>query len=63
MIDRVKGGWAVRSRRGRRLAKKPKSKQAAIRQLYAVEMSKARRAGASAKSARRLASAAIKESV
>ncbi len=43
MIKKVKGGYAATSRSGRRLSKRPKSEQGALKQLYAVEASKARR--------------------
>lgn len=43
MIKRVKGGYKATSESGRPLSKKPKSKAGALRQLRAVEASKARR--------------------
>lgn len=44
MIKKV-DGYVAASESGRRLSKKPKSKEEALKQLYAVEMSRARRAG------------------
>lgn len=43
MIKKVNGHVAT-TESGRRLSKRPKSKKGAIEQLYAVEMSQARRA-------------------
>ncbi len=43
MIKRVKGGYAAASGSGRRLSKAPKSKSAALKQLYAVEQGQMRR--------------------
>lgn len=43
MIVRVSGGWKAASEGGRTLSKKPKSRQAALAQLYAIESSKVRR--------------------
>lgn len=45
MIKKVKGGFKATSSKGRPLSKKPKSKSAAIKQVVAVEYSKARAAG------------------
>lgn len=45
MVKRVKGGFKAVSSKGRPLSKKPKSKVAAIKQVVAVEYSKARQAG------------------
>ena len=42
-IHKVPGGHKVFSRKGRPLSKKPKTHVAALRQLRAVEASKARR--------------------
>ena len=43
MIVKVKGGFKAASSSGKPLSKKPKSKAGALRQLRAVEASKARR--------------------
>lgn len=43
MIKKVKGGYKATTESGRPLSKEPKSKAEAIRQLAAVEASKARR--------------------
>lgn len=43
VIKKVKGGFAVFGKSGRRLSKKAKTKAAALKQLRAVEASKARR--------------------
>ena len=43
MLKKVSGGFKATSEKGRPLSKKPKSKQGALAQLYAVEMSQARR--------------------
>lgn len=45
MLKKTKGGWKATSSEGRPLSKKPKSKSAAIKQVIAVEYSKARVAG------------------
>lgn len=45
MLKKTKGGWKATSSKGRALSKKPKSKSAAIKQVIAVEYSKARAAG------------------
>ncbi|MFH1383373.1 MAG: hypothetical protein ABIH47_00220 [Candidatus Omnitrophota bacterium] len=43
MIKKVKGGFKAASSGGRPLSKKPKTKAGALKQLRAVEASKARR--------------------
>jgi hypothetical protein len=43
MIVKADGGFKASSGTGRPLSKKPKSRQAAMAQLYAVEMSKKKR--------------------
>jgi hypothetical protein len=45
MLKKVKGGYKATSSKGRPLSKKPKSKSAAIKQIVAVEYSKARQMG------------------
>lgn len=45
MIKKVKGGYKATSSKGRPLSKKPKSKAAAIKQIVAVEYSKASQMG------------------
>lgn len=45
MLKKVKGGYKATSSKGRPLSKKPKSKSAAIKQVIAVEYSKASSAG------------------
>ena len=45
MIKKVRGGYKAASSSGRPLSKKPKSKAGALKQLRAVEASKARRKG------------------
>jgi len=44
MIKKVPGGYKATSESGRHLSKKPKTRADAQKQLYAVEMSKRRRA-------------------
>ena len=43
MIKKVSGGYKATSSSGRPLSKKPKTRAGALRQLRAVEASKARR--------------------
>ena len=43
MIKKVKGGYKATSKSGRPLSKRPKTKTEALKQLRAVEASKARR--------------------
>lgn len=43
MIKKVKGGYKATSKSGRPLSKRPKTKAEALKQLRAVEASKARR--------------------
>ena len=44
VIKKTKKGYYATTESGRRLSKRPKSREAALEQLYAVEMSQARRA-------------------
>lgn len=52
MIKKVRGGYKATSSTGRPLSKKPKSKAAAIKQIVAVEYSKAKKSGKSKPSSR-----------
>lgn len=62
IVKNSKGrGYWVTSESGRKLSRRPKSKEGALRQLYAVEMSQARdrsRSGDVSKRTRRRVSAA-----
>lgn len=55
MIKQFGTGWKATSESGRPLSKKVKSKSEALKQLYAVEMSKHRRARRMHKALKRLA--------
>ena len=52
MIKKVKGGYKATSSKGRPLSKKVQTKKQAIKQIVAIEYSKARSAGRKKPSAR-----------
>ena len=62
MIRKVDGYKVISKTRGP-LSKRPKSRAGAIRQLYAIEMTRGRKAGRRGKALRRLASGKIKRSL
>ena len=61
MLKKTKGGWKATSSKGRPLSKKPKSKSAAIKQVIAVEYSKARAVGKKKPSAKSIKKAFTKK--
>ena len=61
MLKKTKGGWKATSSKGRPLSKKPKTKSAAIKQVIAVEYSKARAAGKKKPSAKSIKKAFTKK--
>ena len=62
MIRNVNGYKVISHTKGP-LSKRPKSKSEAIKQLYAIEMRRGRKAGRRGKALRRLASGKIKRSL